>query len=254
MVEYSHQVEQRGLDACDQVIFSSQWAAEIALQNYAVPRNKVHVITYGANIIRSPDRSQISEIVGRRNGPPFKAILVGVEWQRKGVSKAIAVVGELRKQGMDMTLRVVGCTPPSGVEVPSYVEVFGRVPKDSPEGERRFCELLQSAHVFLLPTIAECAAVSLAEANAYGLPVVVSDVGGNASLVKEGVNGHLSAIDAPSFVWAEALRKVIDGPVAYRDRCLRAHAYYEDELSWKVAVRRFEEIMRSALRTPGGHS
>ena len=254
MIEESHRVEQRGLSACDEVIFSNQWAADIAIQHYKLPAEKVHVITYGANILQSPDRVAIEEIVNRRVGRPRKVILVGVDWRRKGVSKAIAVIGDLRKEGMDVTLQVVGCNPPHGAQIPNYVEVLGRIPKNTLDGERRFYELLKSAHAFLLPTIAECAAVSLVEANAYGLPVVASDVGGNRSLVSEGINGHLCAVNAPSPVWAKALKQVIGQPATYREQCLRAHAHYEHELSWKVAVRRFGELAQSALRNPGGRA
>ena len=84
MIEQSHRAEQRGLNACDQVIFSNQWAADIALQHYKLPAEKVHVITYGANILRSPDRIEIEEIVSRRERCPRKVILVGVDWRRKG--------------------------------------------------------------------------------------------------------------------------------------------------------------------------
>jgi glycosyltransferase involved in cell wall biosynthesis len=193
----------------------------------------------------------MEEIVRRRGGRPRKVILVGVDWRRKGVSKAIEIIGELRKGGTDVTLQVVGCNPPLGVQVPNFVEVLGRVAKDTPEGQRRFYELLQSAHAFLLPTIAECAAVSSVEANAYGLQVVISDIGGNGSLVAEGINGHLCAVDSPPSVWAEALNQVIGESAAYRDQCLRAHAYYENELSWKVALRRFGKLVQSAISNSG---
>jgi glycosyltransferase involved in cell wall biosynthesis len=254
MTEQSHRAEERALNACDQVIFSNQWAGDIALQHYKLPAERVHVITYGANILRSPSQIEIEEIVSKRDGRPCKAILVGGDWLRKGVNKAITVIGELRKKDINITLQVVGCNPPPDVQVPNYVEILGRISKDTQEGERRFHEVLQSAHVFLLPTIAECAAVSLAEANAYGLPVVVSDVGGNGSLVKEGINGHLCAVDAPSSVWVEALERVIGDPATYRDQCLRAHAFYESELSWNVAVRRFGELVQSELQRSGGRA
>jgi glycosyltransferase involved in cell wall biosynthesis len=252
MIEQSHRVEQRGLDACDHVIFSNHWAAEIALQNYNLPASKVSVITYGANILRRPSRVQLEEIVKRRIDGPLKAILVGVDWRRKGVDKAIEIIAELRKDGIDIRLRVVGCKPPPGAHVPDYVEVFGRVPKDTPAGEQRYYDLLQSSHVFLLPTVAECAAVSTAEANAYGLPVIVSDVGGNGSLVSEGINGYLCPVDAPAVKWAEALKAILVQPDAYREQCLRAQAYYERELSWTVAVQRFGQLVQSVFQDSEG--
>jgi glycosyltransferase involved in cell wall biosynthesis len=52
-------------------------------------------------------------------------------------------------------------------------------------------ELLQAADLFLLTSICEAASLTLLEALAAGLPVVVTAVGGNPEIVREGVEGLL---------------------------------------------------------------
>ena len=49
---------------------------------------------------------------------------------------------------------------------------------------------LQAADVFVLSSLTEGMSNALLEAMAYGLPVVVTDVGGNKDVVIENVNGH----------------------------------------------------------------
>lgn len=53
--------------------------------------------------------------------------------------------------------------------------------------------LLAGMHVFALPSRSEGYSVALLEACAAALPIVATDVGGNADIVRDGVNGRLVA-------------------------------------------------------------
>ena len=247
MIRQSHAVEERGLEACTAAIFSSHWAAQTALRTYKTDPRKVHVITYGANILDSPDSDQLDLILEQRWTKPRIVVLVGVEWERKGVDKAIAAIGVLRDRGLEIRLRVVGCKAPSGVQVPDFVDVLGRIPKSTPEGRERFYQLLQTSHAFVLPSVAECAAVSLIEANAYGIAVVASDTGGNASLVRVGENGYLCDPTASPETWADALEKILGDPAECERISRSAFSLYHTEFSWDVAVKRFEKMVQKQL-------
>lgn len=247
MIRQSHDVEQQGLDSASQVIFSNQWAADVARENYRLDPEKTHVITYGANLTESPDPQKIHALLVERRRRAKTVVLVGVDWERKGVNTAIAIIRVLRAMGVTAKLQVIGCTAPAGFKVPEYVEVLGRVSKDVVPGKKNYFDYLGEAHAFLLPTRAECASVSIAEANAYGLPVVVSDVGGNASLLSEGVNGYLRQLDDPVTRWAENLFSILNDEQRYEAQSFRAYQYYQKELSWEVAIKRFTNLVNSSL-------
>jgi glycosyltransferase involved in cell wall biosynthesis len=249
VIRQSHELEQRGLDACEEVVFSSQWAADVALENYNLRADKVHVITYGANLLSSPSRFELETILDSRVDKPLTAVLVGVDWNRKGVELAIQAITQLRDWSFDVQLKVIGCSPPVGRVLPEFVTAFGRIAKDTVEGRQRFYSMLQQAHVFILPSVAECAAVSLAEANAFGIPVVASDIGGNGSLVRQGVNGFLCSLEDPATHWASSLQRIIAGDEPYRMQCIRAFDFYRHHLSWEHAVERFQQL---AMATVGG--
>jgi len=52
-------------------------------------------------------------------------------------------------------------------------------------------ELLSALDLFVMSSVTEGYSIALLEACAAGLPIVATKVGGNAEIVREGVNGHL---------------------------------------------------------------
>ena len=56
---------------------------------------------------------------------------------------------------------------------------------------KRLIRAYKSSHVFVLPSLAEGQPIALLEAWAAKLPVIVTNVGENAKMVKDGLNGHL---------------------------------------------------------------
>lgn len=72
-------------------------------------------------------------------------------------------------------------------------------------------ELLRAMDVFALPSQAEGISNTILEAMACGLPVVATDVGGNAELVMDGATGRLVPANDPQAL-AAALRELLDDP------------------------------------------
>ena len=130
----SHTVEQEGLAACDMAIFSTQWAADLALNSYDLDLRKVRVINYGANLLNVPSKLDIMRLLTLRSSEQIKLIAIGVDWHRKGMDKAIEIVGELRKRKMNVRLQIVGPQPPRGFCSPHYVALLGKVSKRTMEG------------------------------------------------------------------------------------------------------------------------
>lgn len=245
----SHAVDQDALTACDMAIFSNQWAADLALNTYDLRADKVRVINYGPNLLQVPDAAEMVRLLKLRHPEQIKLIALGFDWQRKGMAKAAEIVGELRKRGINAQLQIVGCLPPAKFVTPSYVSLLGKVSKFTPEGIKRLEQLIGESHLLILPTEAECAAVVLAEANAYGVPFVSTDVGGNSSLVRQNFNGILLPLDAGVSAWADAAMHILRDRKTYERFAWQAYEFFRRHLSYEHAVSEFEQACQELLGT-----
>ena len=88
---------------------------------------------------------------------------------------------------------------------------------------RDVADLLRASDVFALTSVSEAASITLLEAMGAGLPVVVTAVGGNPEIVRDGTDGLL-APRGDAGAAADALRRILG------DRGVRAGA-------WRVRAR-----------------
>lgn len=72
-------------------------------------------------------------------------------------------------------------------------------------------ELLNSADVFVLSSLAEGIPMTVLEAAAAGLPVIATDVGGLSEIVQEGESGFLVSSGSPQLI-AAAVRRYLGNP------------------------------------------
>jgi hypothetical protein len=79
------------------LVFSSRWAAQSAIEDYGISREKIYVIPFGANIDHPPDKQSIT---ARPCSPPCRLLFVGGDWYRKGADIAIETLLSLEQQGI----------------------------------------------------------------------------------------------------------------------------------------------------------
>lgn len=233
-----HKLEQDALDTCSLAVFSSQWAADVACANYQVDKRKLRVIPYGANLFRKLNAVDIAEYIRRRDEKNWELLFVGVDWHRKGAQIAVDATSALRTRGVNARLTLVGCTPPRGVILPEYVTVIGRIDKSTLKGQTLLSALYMQSHLFILPSRAECAAVSLAEASAHGVPSLSTNVGGNSTLIENGINGHLLPLEAGATEYADYAQQLLSDPDKYAALCRSSFQRFQTELNWDIAVSR----------------
>src|SRR6202022_1699308 len=103
--------------------------------------------------------------------------------------------------GLPTELTIVGCDAPKSEELPSNVKALGFLSKSRSEGRSMIRSLLAQSHFLIAPSRAECSAIALAEANAFGVPCLATSVGGTSTVVRNGRNGHLfpARADAPEY-------------------------------------------------------
>jgi glycosyltransferase involved in cell wall biosynthesis len=232
------------LERVKYAIFSSDWAARSALELYGVSEDKVKVVPFGANIQCDHSVQDIREMLRARSRDTVKLLFLGKHWHRKGGDIVFKVAKALHAAGQRVELNFVGCQPPEGTEVPSYIHCPGFISKRTPEGVARITQLLRESHFLFVPSRAEAYGIVFCEASAFGLPSLTSYVGGIGTVVKNHVNGMTFALDAPASVYCDYIMGLMQDYARYEELALSAFNEYVTRLNWRVAVRKVADIIR----------
>jgi len=109
-------------------------------------------------------------------------------------------------------------------------------------------EYLQSADVFILPSMSEGLSNSLLEAMACGLAVVATDVGGNVEAITHGCNGILVPPRDPAQL-AQALIHLIDNSTLATELGEQARITVEKNYSLSSVVDQYVDLYQQLLKT-----
>jgi glycosyltransferase involved in cell wall biosynthesis len=147
---------------------------------------------------------------GRRRGQ-LKMVVVGALSPRKGQEYAIAALSLLRSAGVDASLVLVGAGP----DEPKLLALVARESLGDQVvfvGQADPRPHLEAADLFLMPSRQEGFSNALLEAMATALPVVATDVGGNAEALIDGEGGRVVPPEDPI-----AMADAVTGMAANRD-------------------------------------
>lgn len=244
----AERLEYASLYKATHAFYASDWAADSAVRDYFVPREKVTVVPMGANLEVAPGRDEVERWIDARPARPVRFCLIGVEWLRKGCDYAVEVVKHLNEQGIESELTIAGCRVPKGVTLPPCVKTMGFVRNWTPEGKAVIRKLFADSHFLIVPSRAECFGLVFAEASAHGVPSLASDTGGIPSVVSNGVNGYRVAL-GENFV-AEAARRVSElmaDREKYRALALSSYQEFLTRLNWKTSGLKVRAIMEKSI-------
>jgi glycosyltransferase involved in cell wall biosynthesis len=181
-----------------------------------------------------PDRrdSAFFERFGACNGE-VRLLYVGRISREKDLDLLAAAYRRLRDEGLPVQLFVVGHGP--------YSKAFAKsLPEAYFIGYLKGTELAKayaSADIFVFPSTTDTFGNVILEAQASGLPVVVSDSGGPKELVEENGNGLITkSHDVEDF--ARAIRVLVTNS-ALRKQMSRSARTSVTDRSWPSAFRRF---------------
>lgn len=230
-------LEKLALQKSDALVFSSDWAADHAVQFYKIPKEKVNVIKFGSNS-RAPEKITEKDYTGE-----ITFLFLGVEWNRKGGQIALDAINILRKRDYPVKLQVVGCVPP--VTDTDAMNVIPYLNKNNPEEALQIFDFLQNSHFMFMPTRADCTPISFCEAASYGLPVISTNTGGVAAVVEAGKTGMLLPLEAGAEEYADEIEILLRNPEQIKMYSLNGRKKYEEELNWKIWGEKMAEIVAS---------
>ena len=241
-------MEQTALDRAVAAMFCSDWAAESARADYRTPADRVHVVPFGANVENAPSAGDIEVFIRNRPADRCRLLFIGVDWKRKGGPLAVEVAEKLNAAGLPTELTIAGCNPyPDGGE-PPFVSVEGFLSKSDPAGKQRLRTLLSEHHFLILPSQAECYGLVYCEANCFGMPCLARRTGGVPTIVRDGENGRLFAVETGAEAYATFIKNVFQDHERYERMARDSRRHFVERLNWDVAGQRAAEILRASTK------
>lgn len=245
--EQGERIQREALERAALSIFPSQWTAASAIEHYGISPEKVRVVSYGANFaaadVPSTQRAQKHSL-----DAGVKLLWIGVDWERKGGVAAYECFRHLLQQGVDASLVICGCMPP-GIEQNGRISIVPFLNKNDPDQRATLSKLFLDANFFLFPTLREAAAIVLCEASAHGLPSIVRDTGGLASVVIDGKNGCLLSESATGKDFATKIQEILADEEGYADLVRGSRQAYEERLNWDVWGKTVKPLFETVIRS-----
>ncbi|RAM51642.1 MAG: group 1 glycosyl transferase [Hapalosiphonaceae cyanobacterium JJU2] len=237
-------LEKLALEKCKLVIFSSEWAAQKAIEIYNLDVNKVKVISRGSNLELKSDRkvADIKNLIKLRGTQIYKLIFIGIDWVRKGGTLALNITKELKRTGWNVELRLIGDLPKSRESIPDFVKPIGYINKSKLEGKNKFYSLLADSHFLILPTQADVTPNVLIEANAFGVPCLTTNLAGIPSIIKDDINGKVFPIDADVSEYCTYIKSYLSDYQKYENLAISSFKEYVNRLNWSIAGQIAKEL------------
>lgn len=246
-IKMRNKMEQDALNNCDLVLYSSDWAANGAKNNYKInDTDKIKVVPFGANCECTRTKDDIAKIIDNKQKNVCNLLFVGVDWERKGGCIALQTAKILHEKGVKVRLDIAGIRK-CPIELPDYVENHGFISKTTQEGKEKINNLFEKAHFFILPTRADCTPVVFGEAASFGLPVLSTKTGGVQSVVFDNKNGKLFELSDKSEKYAEYIQTTFVNFENYKNLCFSSFEQYETRLNWKVAGQKILEYIEELV-------
>jgi glycosyltransferase involved in cell wall biosynthesis len=237
----------RALRRCDLAIFSSHWAADTSIAEHRADPAKIQVLTFGPNLEIALTDDQLEGLLPLRRRMPWRFLLVGVEWKRKGADIVLDVVAELNRRGYPSEMIVAGCRPPaSSGALPPYLKLEGFLDKRFEPDRLKLRELYQSALFYFMPSRAEASGVVFCEANAFGVPCLVPDTGGVPTLIDNGVNGQRFPLDTSTGDYTDFIISLMKSS-RYEEMARRSLRVSRERLNWGASGASLNSLLHSLL-------
>ena len=214
----------------------STWAAASFAEDYGVDPARLHVVPPGVDLAKWTFPPRVAD------DGPVNILFVGGDFYRKGGDLLLDWAERTRLGNWRLHLVTRDPVRRSHANVRVH---HGLTPNDP-----RLLELYRAAHVFALPTRADCYSIATIEAMAAGLPAVLSTIGGTGDILRDGETGfQIPPGDADAL--AARLDDLVSEPAARVRMGLAARADAEARYDARKNILRTVGVMRAALGHPG---
>lgn len=249
--------EQQLVDNADVLVVNTEDEIDALSMHYDVDREKIKVVTPGANTtLFTPGTNRNTENARRALGVPLHTKVVafiGRLQEFKGPQVLLRAIAEMLDREPTRNIRVLICGGASGTgsSIEFYealahkLGVSRRVRFLEPRPPEELVSIYQAADVVAVPSYNESFGLVAIEAQATGTPVVAARVGGLPIAVADGETGKLVDGHDPE-AWADALEYIFDHDDERIAMGLKA-VERAAEFSWEVSANSMLQVYEKAL-------
>jgi D-inositol-3-phosphate glycosyltransferase len=252
------EIEQRTMQIADRVVAATPADRDAMVRDYGAARGAISIIPCGVDtrLFRPRPRAAARRQLGL--GDERVLLFVGRIQQLKGIDLLLRAAAELARDQRPLRVLIAGGIPrfadgrtsPERAEMERLLalrDALGlgeRVQFVGAVDQPRLPTYYAAADVTVVPSWYESFGLVALESMACGTPVVAARVGGLATVVKDGVTGHLVAWRDPA-LYAERIRAVC-APATRRamGRAARAHA---EQFGWGAVAEQVLDLYRAVL-------
>ena len=259
--QYRLDGEREVLNVADRIIAATQ--AEYAQLQwlYGAATEKIVVIPPGVDISRfypiPPDEAK--EFIGVN--PCQKVLLfVGRIEPLKGIDTLMKAIALLRDQGLEVCLSIIGGDPDLNPEVQNAemarlkaireeIGLSDQIGFLGKRGQDTLPYYYSAAEAVVVPSHYESFGMVALEAMACGTPVVASQVGGLAFLVKDGETGYTVPVNNPEIL-ADRLSLLLQDPDLQQKMGLNAFTEAQS-YSWEIIAQKMSAVYKQVIDQDG---
>jgi glycosyltransferase involved in cell wall biosynthesis len=166
------------------------------IEDYSVDENKIKVLPPGIDLKKWNGRP----VEPNKDNEKVRILFVGGEFRRKGGDLLVKLAKHDEFRDCEFHFAT------QSFEGEPAANIF--IHHDLPPNSEELIALYQSADVFALPTRADLFSVAGLEAMAMRLPVVMTNVGATAEIVRDGESGYIIPINDEQALADRLLRLV----------------------------------------------
>jgi glycosyltransferase involved in cell wall biosynthesis len=223
------------------VIAISKPVARHLSVDFGVPKNKIHLIANGIDLNRFVMTTKTVT-----NDAPLIGIIARLS-DVKGIDILIKAMPLILKEIPSANLMIAGRGPEEGnlkqltrgLSLTDHVHFKNTVNQSQ--------DLLPTFDVFVMPSLMEGLGLSVMEAQACGIPVVASRVGGLVDLIEDGQSGYLVAANDPAAL-ANRIIEVLRHPDQSKIMANQARSNIEHYFSAEIMARKTFQVYEQYSR------
>ncbi|RZN83105.1 MAG: glycosyltransferase [Winogradskyella sp.] len=184
------------------------------------------------------------------NRKTIRVVSVGRNHWKKGYQYAVDALHQLRLKGYDIEYSLIGPAKPTEALLfqMHQLDVIDVMSFKSQLNQQELLEALQYQDVLLLPSLGEGIANVVLEAMAMGLPVISTDCGGMAEVVKHMETGWLVPMRDAKAIEAAIIDFYNTPENKLKSMVSEAHVFVKREFDYATNIAKFIEFYNTVVK------